>query len=529
MQLSANPQADNRQRLVKVLDGCCLRLTEHKIMLLMTRKCFNITEDTIDTSLRRDFVCKFLHASFEHRVLGSTTAELWAGDSSSICMSPTDGSIILCCTEAVPGRFDITNFVNAVREWISWCTASVASSSAAPISAELDNELMRNWRTSEDEMALRVLVEEAGGIAFISNGALIPCVANSSSPISASIFASYSQANVKTDRSDMVEFTSPLSMQVSFTLPHCGEVTGMLMPKGVTVIAGGGFHGKSTFLNALKMGIQNKRSHFTPSTVGGFVVTIAEAFTVRSEDLRPVGGIDISAFVSELPPRAGVDPTMFCTRHASGSTSMAAGVIEACEMGAKALLLDEDTCAGNFLIRDSRLRSLVGRDPITPLIYRINALYEELGVSSVIVIGGAGDWFDVQDTTFLMDNYVLSDVTKRARSISKTFCTGRVEYNGRGLVHRLPWPAPVRPRALDLSSFFHSPLVEAGVVTGATGVTRERGKGAEAGTEGKGEAGGVFGENGMEEEGPGKGIDEAPYSLRLLLAQLSQHDPSSPR
>jgi predicted ABC-class ATPase len=35
-------------------------------------------------------------------------------------------------------------------------------------------------------------------------------------------------------------------MEVSITLPHAGTVTGMGICKGVTVIVGGGFHGKST-------------------------------------------------------------------------------------------------------------------------------------------------------------------------------------------------------------------------------------------------------------------------------------------
>ena len=121
---------------------------------------------------------------------------------------------------------------------------------------------------------------------------------------------------------------------------------------------------------------------------------------------------------------------------------MAANVVEFMELEPELFLLDEDTCASNFMIRDSRMRSMIANEPITPFIYRVNSLYKQKGISTIVVIGGCGDWFDVQDTTIMMDNYRCLDMSKRARSISKTFCTGRVEFNGRGLVHQLPWPEP---------------------------------------------------------------------------------------
>ena len=144
-----------------------------------------------------------------------------------------------------------------------------------------------------------------------------------------------------------------------------------------------------------------------------------DAVSIRAEDGRFVGGVDISAFISDLPAAAKIDPNQFATRCASGSTSMASNIIESIEIGAAAMLLDEDTCASNFLIRDSRMRSLVAHEPITPFIYRVNSLYGQLGISTIVVIGGAGDWFDVQDHTVMLDNYVMSDVSARARSISK--------------------------------------------------------------------------------------------------------------
>ena len=121
-------------------------------------------------------------------------------------------------------------------------------------------------------------------------------------------------------------------------------------------------------------------------------------------------------------------------------------------MGCRLFILDEDTCASNFMIRDSRMRSMIAHEPITPFIYRVNSLWNQLGISTVVVIGGSGDWFDVHDTVILLDNYLCKDMTKKAYSISKQFCTGRVTFNGRGLVHQLPWPCPAHCRVLTKKS-----------------------------------------------------------------------------
>ena len=126
--------------------------------------------------------------------------------------------------------------------------------------------------------------------------------------------------------------------------------------------------------------------------------------------------------------------------------------MEAIEAGSRLFILDEDTCAGNFMIRDSRMRSMIANEPITPFIYRVNNIWNQLEISTLVVIGGSGDWFDVHDTVILLDNYVCKDMTKKAYSISKQFCTGRVTFNGRGLVHQLPWPCPLHCRTLTRDS-----------------------------------------------------------------------------
>jgi hypothetical protein len=303
-------------------------------------------------------------------------------------------------------------------------TSSLGKRKASPISNTL----------AADQVELRRLVREAGGVAFIANGSILPDLST--------------ELGSNIDHSRFVPFESPPSFEREFVLPTEGVVKGMLIPSGVTVIVGGGFHGKSTLLNALKGGIYDRPL----ASKKQFVVCDETALSIRSEDMRYVGGIDISAFVNDLPEASKIDTRDFWTNNASGSTSMAANVIEAIEGGSKLFLLDEDTCASNFMIKDSRMRSMVGNDPITPFIYRVNGLYKELGISTIVVVGGAGDWFDVHDQTIMLDNYKVLDVTKRAKSISKTFCTGRVQYNGQGLVHQLEWPCEVRQRKLQMLS-----------------------------------------------------------------------------
>mmetsp|Transcript_16252 Transcript_16252/g.67246 ORF Transcript_16252/g.67246 Transcript_16252/m.67246 type:complete len:216 (+) Transcript_16252:1213-1860(+) len=73
------------------------------------------------------------------------------------------------------------------------------------------------------------------------------------------------------------------------------------------------------------------------------------------------------------------------------------------------------------MIRDARMQELVAPDkePITPFISRIRTMYEHMGISTILVIGGAGDYFDVADHVIMMDCYKPYDVTARAKEISK--------------------------------------------------------------------------------------------------------------
>ena len=195
-------------------------------------------------------------------------------------------------------------------------------------------------------------------------------------------------------------------------LPHAGKIQGMGIPKGITLITGGGYHGKSTLFSALEVGIYNHISG------DGRERCVSNAQAVK---IRAYNETDISPFIKNLPFQK--DTTSFCTGNASGSTSQAANIIEAIEAGAEVFLMDEDTCATNFMIRDSKMQQLVNKEdePITTFIDKVKQLYLEKNISTVLVLGGVGDYFDVSDHVIQMIDYLPLDVTSRAHKIAEQF------------------------------------------------------------------------------------------------------------
>lgn len=281
--------------------------------------------------------------------------------------------------------------------------------------------LIRAAEVNEDADALRSGLEARDLVAFVGDGAVLPRESGvSDRPLA----------------SGAVPFESPASLRVTLDTPNDGPVTGMGVPRGVTLIAGGGFHGKSTLLRALEAGVYNHR----PGDGRERVVTRADAVKIRAEDGRAVTGVDISSFIDDLPD--GRATTSFDTRNASGSTSQAAALVESVELGASLLLMDEDTCATNFLIRDRRMQALIrsGLEPITPLVDRVRALERELGVSTVLVLGGSGDYLDVADTVVAMERYRPLDRTADARKVAEAHPTGRLRESTR------PLAGPLRRR-----------------------------------------------------------------------------------
>ena len=257
---------------------------------------------------------------------------------------------------------------------------------------------------TDDQQALRQFLKERGLAAFVADGAVLPRESG------------ISQRPMK----DAVKFRSPDSLRVTAKLPHAGDVSGMGIPRGVTLIVGGGYHGKSTLLEALQRGVYDH--------IAGdgreFVVADETAVKLRAEDGRSIRNTDISLFIDHLP--GGKRGAGFTTENASGSTSQAANTIEAIEAGSRLFLIDEDTCATNFMIRDALMEKVVRREqePITPFLNRIRPLYEEAGISVILVAGSSGLFFEKADLVIQMDNYLPCDITERAKDAAREAAAG---------------------------------------------------------------------------------------------------------
>ena len=254
---------------------------------------------------------------------------------------------------------------------------------------------------SKDQEFLRQSLQKMDLVAFVADGSILPRESGiSGKPMK-----------------NAVPFASPESMKVTLNLPYKGEISGMGIKKGITLIVGGGYHGKSTLLKALEMGVY-------PHIAGDgreYVVTDADAVKIRAEDGRSIKHTDISMFINDLPN--GKDTKAFYTQDASGSTSQAANVIEAIEAGTSAFLIDEDTSATNFMVRDELMQRVIHREmePITPFIERMRELYEKLQVSTILVAGSSGAYFQVADKIIQMDRYVPRDITKSAKQAASEY------------------------------------------------------------------------------------------------------------
>lgn len=261
----------------------------------------------------------------------------------------------------------------------------------------------------EDQQYIRDELPALGLCAFLANGSILPRESGiSDKPMR-----------------DAVVFRSPASMEVTLHLPHRGPVTGMGIKKGVTLFVGGGYHGKSTVLQALQNAVYNH----IPGDGRELVIADQSAFKLRSEDGRSIAGVDISPFISHLPGKK--DTKSFFSEDASGSTSQAANLMESMESGSTLLLIDEDTSATNFMIRDRLMQEVVAseEEPITPFIERVRSLYEDFGISSIIVAGSSGSYFHVADTVIQMKEYIPYDITKKAKETAASYPDFSTEQN----------------------------------------------------------------------------------------------------
>lgn len=283
--------------------------------------------------------------------------------------------------------------------------------------------LTKHISIMEDADYIRAWLKQQRMAAFIADGAVLPRKSGiEETPL---------------EGDNVIPFSSPDTMRVEIILPNRGRVTGMGIREGITLIIGGGFHGKSTLLKAVERGVYNH----IPGDGRECVVTVGSGVKIRAEDGRRVEKVDISPFINNLP--FGRETKKFSTDNASGSTSQAANIIESIEAGAELLMLDEDTSATNFMIRDHRMQEIVPKDkePITPFIDKVKLLFRNFGVSTIMVMGGSGDYFDVADFVIRMQDYRPHDITERAKEVAEKYKSERKKEGGDvfgEIKHRVP-------------------------------------------------------------------------------------------
>jgi len=312
---------------------------------------------------------------------------------SALTIDPATGLLIVRFSAGFPaaGRTTLSmELKKMLMEYVPECVdRSLLSKAVQPAQ-------LKSWITlSDDQKAIRDQLSEKGLVAFVADGSILPRKSGvDDAPMTSA-----------------VAFESPAEDKVTLNLPGGRTISGLGIKKGITLVVGGGYHGKSTLLKALERGVYNH----IPGDGREYVITEDSAMKIRSEDGRSVKQLDISAFIRNLPN--GKDTVCFSTEDASGSTSQAANTVEAVLSGSKTLLIDEDTSATNFMVRDALMQHVIHpeQEPIIPFLSRMRQLYDELGISTILVAGSSGAFFHVSDTILQMKEYHPYDITALAK------------------------------------------------------------------------------------------------------------------
>ena len=364
--------------------------------------------------LTKTTLCDYLTRQFEQQVNRYTFRAKGSGKSglisisrpgqeilerSACTMDAKNGDLTLRLEVGFPANGRTVNSGELIKILFNFLPVCVK---ASLFYRNLDARKLEQVRAlAEDQTFIRKELAARNLTAFVANGAVLPRESGVS-PL---------------PMKDGISFVSPDSMAVTLHLPNHGPLTGMGIPCGITLIVGGGYHGKSTLLEALELGVYNH--------IAGdgreYVITRDDAVKIRAEDGRSIKHTDISFFINDLPNHK--DTHSFYSEDASGSTSQAANVIEALETGSHLLLIDEDTSATNFMIRDELMQRVVNRnqEPITPFIERVQWLSDTQGISSILVAGSSGSYFHVADTILQMDHYKPVDITAFAKKEAEAF------------------------------------------------------------------------------------------------------------
>ena len=382
-----------------------------KMRLMIQRDVAQIPDHLLDTKDKRLAVSDFLTRAFAYQVATFNRTVKGSGKNGKIFINHCgqemlERTSVVINDKTIEVRFEV-GMPAAGRKILGKAAAHTLINGLPKIVNQaimyqnIDQQALQHQVTVKlDQTYIREQLEQQHLVAFVANNAILPRKSGvSDEPMK-----------------DAIRFTSPTTLETTFNLPSGRAVTGMSIPEGITLIVGGGYHGKSTLLEALERSVYDH----IPNDGREFVITRHDAMKIRAEDGRGIHNVNISPFIDNLPGKK--DTTHFSTENASGSTSQAANVMEALETQTSTLLIDEDTSATNFMIRDGRMQKLIAPDkePITPFSNKVKPLYEDYDVSTILIVGGSGDYFDVADQVLMMDEYHLKDVTVEAKDIAQS-------------------------------------------------------------------------------------------------------------
>ena len=382
-----------------------------KMRLMIQRDVAQIPDHLLDTKDKRLAVSDFLTRAFAYQVATFNRTVKGSGKNGKIFINHCgqemlERTSVVINDKTIEVRFEV-GMPAAGRKILGKAAAHTLINGLPKIVNQaimyqnIDQQALQHQVTVKlDQTYIREQLEQQHLVAFVANNAILPRKSGvSDEPMK-----------------DAIRFTSPTTLETTFNLLSGRAVTGMSIPEGITLIVGGGYHGKSTLLEALERSVYDH----IPNDGREFVITRHDAMKIRAEDGRGIHNVNISPFIDNLPGKK--DTTHFSTENASGSTSQAANVMEALETQTSTLLIDEDTSATNFMIRDGRMQKLIAPDkePITPFSNKVRPLFETHHVSTILIVGGSGDYFDVADQVLMMDAYHLKDVTDEAKAIAQS-------------------------------------------------------------------------------------------------------------
>ncbi len=349
-----------------------------------------------------DFCARILYSSLKRR-----SEKLGTGNSGFLGIPKPSPRILKrsCCEvyeEGISFRFFVglpakgrRIYGRALREILERKIPGVVREVKDKIS-ELFEKICEHIRLYQDQEYIRRFLQEKGYSCFVRDGAILPRE------------SSLSERPLKGAK----KFKSPESLRIEIKLPSGKKISGMALPKGVSLITGGGYHGKTTLLKAIQEGIYDH--------VAGdgreYVISLDKTVTIKAEDGRIVSNVDISNVISKLP--TGIDTSNFSTMAASGSTSMASSINEAIELGAQNLLIDEDTSATNMMYKDEGMEKIIRKESIRVLSHFIRKMSEKAKCNVILIMSSSSSFFSCSDRVILMEEYEPKDVTKEAKEIS---------------------------------------------------------------------------------------------------------------